>query len=224
MHFGGEHRAATRGTLGLVAVMVLVTAAVAISAAVDDPATDGQARASQAIDSVPDEVRAMLGVFRREPTSENPLQAPTAALDPAGDRRPGENPELARRVDLPSGPVYVWPTDEGICQSTHFGEGCTSAAYIRENGVVLGTSHSVTGETEHFAVFGVAVDGVEDVSIALADEREIAAPVRGNVFAVVVRAHPEQVRWRHREQVARQSLHFPSDSRDAHGDGSVGSP
>ena len=63
------------------------------------------------------ELRDLIAAFRREPTPRDDNGFTKADLDEIPDRQPGEDPTRSRRVDLPSGPVYLWPMTDGVCSS-----------------------------------------------------------------------------------------------------------
>jgi hypothetical protein len=144
-------------------------------------------------------LRSTLGVFRRQRTAHDIVPGdPEAALQATGDRRPGENPALSRRIDLPSGPVFLWPMTNGVCHATRYGDGCVTTQTIEDKGVALSTFSTIRisdGSYREFKAFGVVRDGIGEVRFSLLDGREVTAVVHNNVFMVDLASPPTQMRW-----------------------------
>ena len=147
------------------------------------------------------ELRDLIAAFRREPTPRDDHGFRKADLDELPDRQPGEDPTKSRRVDLPSGPVYLWPMTDGVCSS--FG-GCIGVdSLIDVGGVAVGTSYNAAfdGRPEKKEINGVVVDGIEEVRLIRPGADEIVVPVKENVFRLdVTRTKPlpagSQLQWR----------------------------
>jgi hypothetical protein len=168
-----------------------VIGAVSVLAAVDDE-DGGQAHAG-AVDL---QTQETLGVFRQARTSADDQPGdPAADLRAVGDAQPGEDPTQSRRVDLPTGTVYVWPMTGGVCAS--FGN-CIPVSYLRKEGVALTTQSHVrdAGAYDYVRVFGIARDGVSEVRFVLDSGKEVAIPVRSNVFSADFGSDwPHEMRW-----------------------------
>ena len=147
------------------------------------------------------ELRDLIAAFRREQTPRDDNGFTRGDLDEIPDRQPGEDPTKSRRVDLPSGPVYLWPMTDGVCSS--FG-GCIGLdTLIDVGGVAVGTSYNAAldGRPEKREINGVVVDGIEEVRLIRPGADEIVVPVKENVFRLdATRTKPlpagSQLQWR----------------------------
>ena len=135
----GRRRRVTRTAAAGAAAAALVAAlfAVTIGEPGDSPERrpDSRPAAGPLGLDIPDgrtpELRDLIAAFRREATPRDDHGFTKADLDEIPDRQPGEDPTKSRRVDLPSGPVYLWPMTDGVCSS--FG-GCIGIESLLERG------------------------------------------------------------------------------------------
>lgn len=180
-----------RAVASVLALIIAIGAAVAIGSGVD--LVGDQAEAG----GIEPELRETLAVFSRAGTPADEIPGdPERDLDASRDRQPGEVRGQSRRIDLPTGPVYLWPMRGGVCSS--WGN-CVPVSYVREHGVALSTEVAVGqgGSYTKVQLAGIVRDGIGEVRFSLADGDQVAVPVRDNVFWVDLtgRARPTEMHW-----------------------------
>jgi hypothetical protein len=180
---------------GGVVVLATLLVAVGVALAQDSGGESTTAQTPGPVAAVSPELKDLLSVFRWEQTTADQLPGdPMELLRESGDARPGENPELARRVELVTGVGFVWPMDDGVCYSSPVGgDGCVPLSLVRERGIVLSTGGVVGGPTTR--VSGLARDGIASASILMAGFRAVPVVIRDNAFEVVVTGQPTEVVW-----------------------------
>jgi hypothetical protein len=146
----------------------------------------------------PPQLSDVLAVFRRDPTPRDDYGVSIPDLEATGDRQPGEDPTRSRRVDLPSGPVYLWPMRDGVCAS--WGNCLKIDTLIDVGGVAMGTSYAGPrgGRPALREVSGIVVDGIKEVRLTRPGADEIVIPVKDNAFHVDVskiEPPPSRARW-----------------------------
>lgn len=155
---------------------------------------------SPAPTSLPAELQATFGVFRREAGAQDRLDAVLAArVDHLGS-----NPELAR-LAVPaatqSGRYYVAPGPDGlVCTFDGTGSGgCLPVDVARTDGSV-GTDECPAGvDDDTIAVHGLVPDGVDRVELSFPHGQSRSVTVSDNMwFALVPRSpadRPHDVSW-----------------------------
>jgi hypothetical protein len=189
----GGRRARVVATLAVAVTIaaVVVNASVGLGSV---PGGDGAAEAA----SVDADLRSSLGVFDRPrlPSDEFPGHASNHLAD-SPERQPGENLDQARRVDVGGEVVYLWPMADGVCDTLG---GCTPLDRLKREGVDVGTSFTLdkaSGTLESVRVYGVAVDGVDDVLVHTDSDSATETKVIDNVFlAKLNSARPTRIEWR----------------------------
>jgi hypothetical protein len=188
-----------RSSVAVVVVGLCGLAALPILASADrERSSSPVARSDVAPTTEPSErTRELLGVFRREQVPADKVlkdgESPTAAPGMV----PGENPRLSRRSD-PSGarnPVYMWPTDQGVCWSTEGTSSCGSNSDIELLGVLPTATYGRSQGIKPHQLVGVARDGVSEITVDLADEDSVVIPVSDNAFLVELDEVPVGLRW-----------------------------
>jgi hypothetical protein len=153
----------------------------------------------------------LLGVFRRERTPHDKANFTVGDLEATHDRQPGESPADSRRVDLPSGPVYLWRMKDGVCAS--WGN-CLKTGSLAQLRVAVGAGgHSGSdGRPRLFEISGIVVDGIDQVQIGSEHGDQLVIPVKDNVFHVDLSRsdiQPTRILWREGGRWHRQALPFP---------------
>jgi len=130
----------------------------------------------------------------------------------------GANPDGARlaRNSPNGGGIFVLPADEGVCIASDSGveEGCYEEATVSASSVIC--APGLPGD--QVEVFGVAPDGIDKLTVVLADGSERTIAVERNVF--VYRAskeapRPLEVAWTTAAGERRAvPAHVPEDFRD----------
>jgi hypothetical protein len=167
-----------RFTLAILSTGPIILGVVALSAG--QPSTGSGERHVRAFDAS-SEVKATLAVFATPQTHGEALPEGLAdELEASDEARPGENPTQARRVELPAGAVHLWPTADGVC--TSWGA-CVPARQIQEQGVVVGDSTTGDGSSYgRLRLSGLVRDGIDSVTVTLANGRDRVMAVKENVF------------------------------------------
>ena len=178
----------------------LITAAVAgVTLTAANDAGEPAPAHTLATVGIDDGLAQMVGVFRRPPEPADAAAAADMAdaLKRSGDATPGENPALLRRIDLPSGTVYLWPKTGGVFAS--WGN-CVPTDVIQQRGVALSTEfrQRTDGSYSYVRVAGIARDGIDTVTFRLQDGRDVSTTVQDNVFWLELGSDvPEAARWIH---------------------------
>lgn len=189
-------------TVGIVATAVcaLLSLALLVSGtrrAIGEAATPS---AAEPVASPNPQTKELLGVFEENQTSQDEFfndNVSGANPVPAVDLLPGENPALSRRADVPGsgGPVYLWPTREGVCWSTEGVSSCGTDADIQKLGVLPAVTGNRPGLEALTRVAGIAKDGIPEITVVLAAGEFVNAPVTRNAFVVEVKGSPIELRW-----------------------------
>jgi hypothetical protein len=144
-----------------------------------------------------------LSLFRRAQRPDEAEQGRAATGVPVQSLTDGENVALVRRVDLPSGPVSVWPARDQVCYGHAGASGCTPVLMLEHEGVIPSAGAGVALGKGTVVVSGIARDGITSVTIEVNGSPDVTATVTHNVFLETVQdALPVAVRW--------------TDSRGAH--------
>lgn len=149
-----------------------------------DPAADGG------------ELGVLLEAFRGSRTADDNMPGDYGrALEKLGDAQPGENPDAARRVVLPSGAVYLWPMKDGVCGS--WGN-CVPTESLLQSGVSLTFEFGqVPGEglVRDVVASGIVRDGIDSVRLLFEDGSDVRVAVRENVFRQPLSTLPTRAEW-----------------------------
>ena len=131
-----------------------------------------------------------LEILRRDQTKRERIEGARAARKSlAHPLAPGENLALRRRVDTPEGPVFVWPAPQGVCYADPGGAVCAGLNAVRgSNGVAATVSGGMQLGTGRALISGLALDGIENVTLTQARRPDVDVPVKENVFLVEVDA------------------------------------
>jgi hypothetical protein len=181
--------------VGVSLIVSLQTSGVVALGSDDPPASGTRLIPAPPLRTVPADLRELVPAFRREQRADDQLPGdPLAALEAQGDRQPGENPLLARRLDARDAhDVYVWPMVEGVCYASPGPGGCVPTTQLREQGVAVATSF--TSRSPTVRVFGLAADGVEEVVFGVSDGSEQTVGIRDGAFYLELEADPTEMRW-----------------------------
>jgi hypothetical protein len=193
--------AVAAGALTVAAVVGLVVAA-----------GDGGGRRAQPAGAVPFSPNAtledMFGVFRRPATPADDFGFSKDDFEQIPDRQPGEDPTRARRVEWPDATVFLWPMQDGVCDSvaprrgSGSGGGCVPLEHLRPRGVSIGIQSS----RERLSVSGVVVDGIREVLLTAPGGPDLRVPVSENFFFVDLNAAAQELgapRWEARVERVR---------------------
>jgi hypothetical protein len=203
----GQVRRRTRLLRGAAAALAAILVAGVLFVALGDPGDSGRPTAAPANGSLgldiaagtKPELRDVMAVFRREPTPRDDYGLTKEQLDETGDRQPGEDPTRSRRIDLPSGPVYLWPMRDGVCAS--WGNCLSVEALIQVGGVAIATAFSGTpgDRIDAREVSGMVVDGIKEVRLTRPGADDIVVPVKDGAFRLDLTnagPAPTAARWR----------------------------
>jgi hypothetical protein len=195
--FGMSGRASRWGSALIASAVTAAVVGVTLTAA-NDP-DDQASTPTPATAGVEQKLVGLVGVFRDPPAPADAARAAEIAdaLNRSGDATPGENPALLRRVDLPSGSVYLWPKTGGICAS--WGN-CVPTKVIEERGVALSTEfrQRQDGSYSDVRVAGIARDGIDTITFRLLSGRDVSTPIRDNAFWVEFGSDvPDSASWVH---------------------------
>jgi hypothetical protein len=150
----------------------------------------------------------VLGVFRRERTPHDKANFTMEDLIASHDRQPGESPADSRRVDLPSGPVYLWRMTDGVC--TSWGN-CLKTGQLAKLRVAIGIAgHDASaGRPRKLLLNALVVDGIDQIQIGPEHGNQYVVPVKSNVVEIdLTRFDPPATRilWREGGRWHRQNL------------------
>jgi hypothetical protein len=154
----------------------------------------------------------LLGVFRRERTPHDKANFTMRDLTSSHDRQPGESPADSRRVDLPSGPVYLWRMKDGVCASWGNCLKTGSLAQLRVAVAAGGHSASAGARPRLDEISGIVVDGIDQVQLGAEHSDQLVIPVTDNVFHIDLSKadiQPTRILWREDGKWRRQELPFP---------------
>lgn len=193
------------GNLGafllLTVAAVLATTAIAVGGGSDDagPPPDRPAwTEAPRADAVPPGLAERFAVLRRPRNARDELQGEVGRVTAAHSTESfGANVHLARRVADAHGGLFLVPGRTGACLvSADGGTTCNAIESAREMqvlGTTTGIGHGFSdGE---YNVAGIAVDGVDSVTLHMADGRALDLPVANNVYTTDVKGEPESVEW-----------------------------
>jgi hypothetical protein len=194
---------AARAALAIAVVVVVVVVA-GVVAVVDGDG--GRPQATGAPPFPPDaNLEDMLGVFRQPATPADDMGFTKDDFNQIPDRQPGEDPTRARRVEWPGASISLWPMRDGVCHGVGGGGGCVGLDHLRRMGVSVGLHSS----SRQQSVYGVVVDGIEEVVLTASGGPDLPVPVRENFFFVDLEAaaaklgtpgwveRVQTVRWRY---------------------------
>jgi hypothetical protein len=164
-----------------------------------DDLTEGD---SAAVKAVAPELPELLGAFRKPKTAADEMpgdeQETLAQLGP--NARPGESPQLSRRLELANGEyAYVWPQADGFCKAWDTSTGCASTRLLADRGVLVAFSarrDSPTDETFDVSVFALARDGIDEVQLVLTDGRTLTRKIQENGALIRLTELPAGAHWR----------------------------
>jgi len=182
--------------IGACALSALFIAA-ALAAAGTNGANPGDSDADRgATEELSPKLADHVAAFRLPQTAADVIPGdPAANLEHLDDARPGETPELSRRLDVADGRYfYAWPERDGICRSAYGAGSCSPVWLLEQRGVLVGTyEHIDTQPKVH--VYGVARDGIETVEFTLADGSSLTARIRDNGLMITLPTRPIAARW-----------------------------
>lgn len=168
-----------RAVLAVAAVLVLAVVgagtAVALSRGSSEPATPTQARLPAPTDDFSASIKAGLSATNGPATSVNPADVDILA------RERGAQPDGARLArQTRQGSIYLLPATDGFCLTSVSGleSGCYNSTAVSAASVIC--APALPADT--IEVFGVAPDGVESVTVKLADGTAVPTKVIGNVY------------------------------------------
>jgi hypothetical protein len=153
----------------------------------------------------------LLGVFRRERTPRDEANSSDRDLEASGDRQPGESMSDSRRIDLPTGPVYLWRMKDGVCAS--WGN-CLHTGVLAQLGVAVGYGgrSGADGRSRVTEVSGVVVDGIDRVELVPEHGDPQVVSVKDNVFRLEsgdLTVQPTRVRWHQGGRWHHQDISLP---------------
>ena len=198
-------RPAARAVLAIAAVVVAIAAAGVV--AVVDRGGDPARPAATPPPFPPDaQLEDMLGIFRTPATPADDTGFTQDDFNKIGDHQPGEDPTQARRVEWPGASIFMWPMRAGVCHGVRGGGGCVPLDLVREKGVSVGIHSS----SRHSSVYGVVVDGIEEVVVSAADGPDLRVPVRENFFFLDLETAPvkgvQTITWRYGGEERRMDV------------------
>lgn len=204
MTTGGERgrRSALAAGAGAAALLALL-AAIPLAGG----GGSGSGSAGPAPGAVGGEPAALIGALRREQVRDDALPHGLAEdLKARNDARPGEDPSRSRRLRVPGGPVYAWPTTHSVCFATTGPQGCVPTDVLRERGAAIGASF--TSRVPTVRVFALVRDGIETIRFRLEDGSRVTATVSDNAIQVQLAADPIEASWRNVDgrRVTRRDL------------------
>jgi hypothetical protein len=163
-----------------------------------DPSASGDAGADQlAVEGVAPGLPSLVSAFRRTQLVSDKIPGGDAslALEQTGDAQPGENPNLARRLQPGGGgEAFVWPMSNGVCYQWSAAIACNPTATLEKEGASVGVLYT-RGNPSELDVFILVRDGIGEVDIALQDGKRFARVVQDNAVRVTVTEQPTEVRF-----------------------------
>ena len=149
---------------------------------------DGGGREAQPADSAgfppSAKLEDMLGVFRGPAVAADDLGISREEFNEIPDHQPGEDPTQSRRVEWPGATIFLWPMRDGVCNSVASksgggsGSGCVPLDHLARQGVSVGLQSS----GRHQSVYGVVVDGTQEVVITSSAGPDLRVNVKENFF------------------------------------------
>ena len=97
-----------------------------------------------------------------------------------------EDPTQSRQVEWPGATIFLWPMRDGVCDSVASksgggsGSGCVPLDHLARQGVSVGLRSS----PRHQSVYGVVVDGIQEVVITSSAGPDLRVNVKENFFFV----------------------------------------
>lgn len=183
-----------QGMIIACAVAVAGATGVAVAAPSDDTGASAPKVALQPTSSADARLAENLGLFRDGGAGEA-ATVPMAIRAIVEDLAPttGANWQLARAVKTPAGPVYVVPSEAGVCQVGPGVGGCGTLDALADDpsaytlfGYSLGINPPGT-----ISVSGIVTDEVRSITGITADGASIDVPLTTNVYASFI---PDEVR------------------------------
>lgn len=162
----------------IVAALVAVTAAVALSSGLAKSQTGSGSPQPVAAGDVP----SQFGVFKRpQIAADHPNPSLLGKLGSST-----ANPALARLAQTTSdgGRVYIIPTADGAClaSSDFVEEGCATSADVSSGGSLQSVICAPSLPAGDVEIYGVLPDSAPVVKVTRADGSSSSVPVRGNTF------------------------------------------
>jgi hypothetical protein len=198
-------RPAARAAFAIAAVGVALAAAgvVAVVDGGEDPARPAATPPPFPPDAT---LEDMLGVFRTPATPADDTGFTQDDFNKIGDHQPGEDPTQARRVEWPGASIFMWPMRDGVCYGVPGGGGCAPLDLTRDKGVSVGI-HSSSRDS---SLYGVVVDGIEEVVVSASDGPDLRVPVRENFFFLDLETAPlkgvQAVTWHYGGEERRMDV------------------
>jgi hypothetical protein len=140
------------------------------------------------------DVEQKLGVLRRPQVASDRIRIEPDSMG-AVDPQPGENITESRRATFADGAVHVWPKRNGACFSTQGVSSCADAQDLAEREVLIGIYRGAAVGNGVVRLAGVAVEGVDSLTVGLSGGREVEVATRDNMFLVDLDEPPLVVRW-----------------------------
>jgi hypothetical protein len=187
----------------LLAVVVTAVAVGGGLAVADGGTSDRDVRrsaigASPGVAALAPQLPELIAAFRRDQDAADRLPGnPVRALEQLGDARPGESPQLARRLETGNGRIYAWPEAGGVCYAWSGSAGCTPTYVLADQGVVVGLRVINGGpdRPEEVIVAGLARDGIQSVTLLFENGGPENVAVKDNGFIAYPSTIPMEVRW-----------------------------
>jgi hypothetical protein len=182
------------------AVLVAVLATVALGGGTGDKPRSKvpqEAQFSAAARTPAETLRALsrdFSVLRRHHRARDRIAA--RAIDPVERSVFGVDPALSLRVLARGTPLYFVPGRSHVCLLTQAGAGgCNPSANVY-GGALTTLEEGDPVPAGKVRLFGALPDGVKSVRVALGHGSSVTAPVRHNVWLVVVGVEPDRVTWK----------------------------
>jgi hypothetical protein len=178
----------------LVTISVLGTA-LALASDGQGPESSGDDPASTAVERIAPGLSELVAAFRRGQTSMDIAHGSSEALTDLGDRQPGEEPSLSRRLDLPEEQhAYLWPMRDGLCWSADLAGGCAPLALLREHGALI--AFSTEADKPGMWIFVRARDGIDSVSFRFPGGGTVSRKLEDNGLIAQFDSVPVEATWR----------------------------
>lgn len=191
---------------GLVAPLVGLGVTLLITAGGNADAPVRSAADRAAIERVAPGLTSLIAAFRREQTPSDIPVGSANAIDELGDRQPGEDPGLARRLMLPDDQhAYIWPMNDGVCWSAQLAGGCMPTSLLKEQGAVV--AFSTSADRPGMWIFARARDDVSTIDFVFDGGQTLTRALANNGLIVQFAEHPIEAQWRKPDgSIGRQTL------------------
>lgn len=174
------------------AVLALGGAGVAVAATSNDqnqPAepTNHAAPAKEQTAGVDAHLASQLSVLRDQPPATLPASIRTIITDDLANRA-GANPDLARRVDTTTGPLYIVPGNASLCQISQAGIGCGDSADFGKDprAFALSGFSRATNDPGTITISGIVPDRVSGLDVVLEDGTTQPVTIAHNAYSATI--------------------------------------